>query len=52
MHPITEMEIDQKMQAEQIAEARRLRLIIWLVVFLAPIGLIIGLAWGIILGGR
>ena len=52
MHPITEMDIDQKLLAEQIEEGRKLRRLIWLIVFLAPIGLILGLAWGIILGGR
>ncbi len=52
MHPITEMNIDHKMQAEQIAEARRLRPLIWLIVFLAPIGMVLGLGCGILLGGR
>ena len=53
MHPITDVDnIDQKMQDEQIAEAQRLRPIIWLIVFLAPLILIFGLAWGILLGGR
>jgi hypothetical protein len=53
MHPITDVEnIDQKLQDEQIAEARRLRPIIWLVVVFAPLILIFGLAWGMLLGGR
>ena len=53
MHPISDVDnIDQRLQAEQIAEARRLRPIIWLIVFLAPLILIFGLAWGMLLGGR
>lgn len=53
MHPITDVDnIDQRLLAEQTAEAHRLRPLIWLIVFLAPLGLIIGLAWGILLGGR
>ncbi len=52
MHPIIDVDnIDQKMQAEQIAEAHKLRPILWLVVILAPLMLIFGLAWGIYLGG-
>jgi hypothetical protein len=44
-------DIDQKMLAEQIAEARRLRPILWLVLFFAPLILILGLLLGIVLGG-
>jgi hypothetical protein len=52
MHSITDVEnIDQKMLAEQIAEAHRLRPILWVIVFLAPLILILGLLLGIILGG-
>ncbi|MDB5079452.1 MAG: hypothetical protein JWP00_1376 [Chloroflexi bacterium] len=52
MHSLSEMDIDQKMQSEQIEEAHRLRPIIWWLIFLAPLGLILGLAFGIWLGGR
>lgn len=53
MHPITDAEnIDQRLQSEQIAEANRLRPLIWLAVFLAPLGVILGLAFGIWLGGH
>lgn len=53
MHPITDVaDIDQRMLAEQIAEANRFRPFIWLLVFLAPLGLLVGLAFGIWLGGN
>ena len=52
MHPITDVEnIDQKMLDEQIAEANRLRPLLWVLVFIAPLGLILGLFFGIWLGG-
>lgn len=52
MHPITDVDnIDQKMLNDQINEASKLRPIIWLIVILAPLILILGLAWGIALGG-
>jgi hypothetical protein len=43
-------EVDRKAHSAQIAEARLLRPILWLVVFLAPLILIAGLALGIWLG--
>lgn len=52
MHSISDVEdIDQRMLTEQMDEARKLRPLIWLLVFVAPIGLILGLFWGIWLGG-
>lgn len=52
MHSISDVDdIDQRMLTEQMEEARKLRPLIWLLVFLAPIGLILGLLWGIAIGG-
>lgn len=52
MHSITDAEeLDRKLLAEQIAEANKLRPFLWLLVFIAPIGVILGLLFGIALGG-
>ncbi|MBN9388733.1 MAG: hypothetical protein J0I20_11825 [Chloroflexi bacterium] len=52
MHSIMDAEeLDKKLLAEQIAEANRLRPLLWLLVFIAPLGLILGLLFGIAIGG-
>lgn len=50
MHSLAD--IDEKSRSAQIEEAHRLRPILWLIVFFAPLGLILGLTIGILLGGR
>lgn len=52
MHSITDaQELDKKLLSEQIAEANRLRPLIWVLMFVGPLGLILGLLFGIAIGG-